>query len=267
MLFETAIDVFQVDVKPKVEGDFFGEVISASWTIRCSHLNLLPSLERNGENTIEDLNDGKEEIRVYLDIPREEEVFRDTLFLLHILIFKGLEGPKPYPVGLTSLILRDSGRGSNQYERVGRFWIDACPSLRVHPLSKQGKEEENVESEADYTIDVDENDNHYVPKESLWAVKKMKVLRIRRANSWMKRKTRKKEEESVYLYIAPRFGQIWKSQRCTGRHHKKKEVKILRRDSLSRWYDGEFRGLFSYKGCFLQSMLTSTCIYPLPPYI
>jgi hypothetical protein len=52
MLFEIAIDVFQVDVKPKVEGDFFGEVISASLTIRCSHLKLLLSLERNGETRL-----------------------------------------------------------------------------------------------------------------------------------------------------------------------------------------------------------------------
>jgi hypothetical protein len=57
----------------------------------------LPSFERNDEDTIEDLNNGKEEIRVYLDVPREEKVLRDTLFLLHIMIFKGLEGPNPFP--------------------------------------------------------------------------------------------------------------------------------------------------------------------------
>jgi hypothetical protein len=62
------------------------------------------------------------------------------------------------------LILRDSGCGSDQYERVGRFWIDACSHVRVPPLRKedeqQGEEEEDVESEKNFTLDVGGDDNN-----------------------------------------------------------------------------------------------------------
>jgi hypothetical protein len=164
MVYDTFIRVLDIYIKPKVEGDVFGQINYASLRIQCPQLKTLPTLERNHRGEIRELFDGREMIHAYLDAVETEESLPGEVFLLHIMEFGGVGVDGPYLVGLTGLILRPSELGPNYYERIGRFWIDGYPSPRLCRDEDEEDEERHMDNNEEednsegYIDDMDSED-------------------------------------------------------------------------------------------------------------
>ncbi|KAF4634736.1 hypothetical protein G7Y89_g3360 [Cudoniella acicularis] len=153
MLYNAFIQVLDICVEPKVEGDVFGQVNFASLRIQCAQLKKLPILEEYDHGEIPELFDGEEMIHIHLDTIEREKTLPGEVLLLHIMTFEGTgEGEL---VGLTGLLLRRSELGLDYYEKIGRFWIDRCPSPR---LWRTYNEEDKKESEIDNSEKEDNNE-------------------------------------------------------------------------------------------------------------
>jgi hypothetical protein len=126
-----AIVVTNVDVKPKIEGDLFGEVLSASLVIRCFGMKLLPwskwKTNIGSREGIFEWTCDQETIVARLDLASDERNLPEVVFLLIIIT---AEDSFCNLFTLEGLILQESTLhfGCNHYERLGRFDIKSNSS-------------------------------------------------------------------------------------------------------------------------------------------
>ncbi|KAH8600655.1 heterokaryon incompatibility protein-domain-containing protein [Bisporella sp. PMI_857] len=133
MKYYYAIRVIGFSLEPKYQGDVFGELNGGSMTIQCSSLKKMPQLECNERGEIQQLYDSTETICV---IPDTRENEPGPRFLLFVMTFEShhrenFNNTRPWPFGVTGLVLENADHQVECFKRVGTFWIDGYPSSRI----------------------------------------------------------------------------------------------------------------------------------------
>ncbi|KAF4631536.1 hypothetical protein G7Y89_g6595 [Cudoniella acicularis] len=118
-----AIQILDICIKPRIDGDVFGQIDSASLTIWYRKLKRVNTVEDLGSDEITGLlRDHGEIFMVSLDTEMADRSSHEV-FLLHILTSDDENPISRRLDSMEGLLLRSSTQGLNFYERIGQFLI------------------------------------------------------------------------------------------------------------------------------------------------
>lgn len=120
---DVVIQILDICIKPRIDGDVFGQIDSASLTIWCRKLKRVNTAEDLDSDEITGLlRDHGEIFMVSLDTEMADRSSHEV-FLLHILTSDDENPISRRLDSMEGLLLRRSTQGLNFYERIGQFLI------------------------------------------------------------------------------------------------------------------------------------------------
>jgi hypothetical protein len=139
---DVKIQVLDIFIKPRVDGNVFGQINFASLTIRCRKMKKVKTVEDLESDEVRGMfDDHKEIFMANLDSETTERASQEV-FLLHILTSDDKTPIQHRLDSMEGLLLQRSTRGRNWYERIGKFQIYS-PVTVEHPIDSADDDGKN----------------------------------------------------------------------------------------------------------------------------